>query len=176
MHIYNNISLKCSIKMLQKKWDTIFIQDIPTVNVYNEKRQDLSLYTVYRPRFCSVSLCTYKTHALCEIFFWKSCRLCDNVEKYSRTRPATDGSIRGRMRFFMPDKQGKNADTLRICITYCFPTATTNKRKRLNVTLDDKWPSFSPSSVELYELLTSQLISYAYETYTDVCRRSRYSD
>ena len=68
----------------------------------------------------------------------------------------------------MPDKQGKNTDTLRICNTYCFPTVTTNKRKRLHVTLD-KWPSLSPGSVELSELLTSHLISYAYETYTEVC-------
>jgi len=80
------------------------------------------------------------------------------------------------MRFFMLDVEGKNTDTLRIFNTYCFPTATTNKRKRLNVTLNEKWPSLSPSSVELSELLTSQLISYAYETYKEVCYRSGYSD
>ena len=39
-----------------------------------------------------------KTHILCSItFFQKSCRLCDNVEKYCRAGQATDDNIR-RMR------------------------------------------------------------------------------
>jgi hypothetical protein len=32
-------------------------------------------------------------------FFWKSCRLWDNVEKYFRTGQATDDNIIRRMRF-----------------------------------------------------------------------------
>jgi len=78
---------------------------MPVVNVYNEKKQDLSLYSVYRQRSFSFSLSTYKTHALriCNIF-WKSCHLCDIVEKFSTARPATDDNILERMSFFMPDK------------------------------------------------------------------------
>jgi hypothetical protein len=44
-----------------------------------------------------------------------------------------------------------------------------SKRKRLNVTFNEKWPSLSFIIVELSELLTSQLISYVYETYTELC-------
>jgi hypothetical protein len=41
-----------------------------------------------------------KTHILCSItFFRKSCRLWDNVEKYGRTRQATDDNIIRRMCF-----------------------------------------------------------------------------
>jgi hypothetical protein len=41
-----------------------------------------------------------KTHILCSImFFQKSCRLWDNVEKYGRARQATDDNIIRRMRF-----------------------------------------------------------------------------
>jgi hypothetical protein len=41
-----------------------------------------------------------KTHILCSIkFFQKSYRLWDNVEKYDRTRQATDDNILRRMRF-----------------------------------------------------------------------------
>ena len=41
-----------------------------------------------------------KTRILCLITFsWKSCRLWDNVEKYSRPRQATDGSVIQRMHF-----------------------------------------------------------------------------
>ena len=41
----------------------------------------------------------FETHILCPVTFSrKSCRLCDNVEKYRRTRQATDDIIR-RMRF-----------------------------------------------------------------------------
>jgi hypothetical protein len=69
----------------------------------------------------------------------------------------------------MLDNEDKNTDTLRMFNTYCFPTSTMNKRKRLNVTSNEKWPSVSPSSVKLSELLTSQLISYAYEIYIEVC-------
>jgi hypothetical protein len=41
-----------------------------------------------------------KTHILCStIFFRKSCRLWDNVEKYGRAGQATDDNIIRRMRF-----------------------------------------------------------------------------
>ena len=91
------------------------------------------------------------------------------MEKYSRVRPGTDGNIIRRMRFFSLDNEDKNTDTLRMFNNYCFPTATMNKRKCLNVTLNEKWPSLSPSSAELSELLTIQLISYAYVTYAEMC-------
>jgi len=34
-----------------------------------------------------------KTHFVFSNFFWISCHLWDNVEKYGRARQATDGSI-----------------------------------------------------------------------------------
>jgi hypothetical protein len=41
-----------------------------------------------------------KTHILCSINFSpKSCRLCDNVEKYGTARQATNNNIIRRMRF-----------------------------------------------------------------------------
>jgi hypothetical protein len=39
------------------------------------------------------------THFMFSNFFRKSCRRWDNVEKYGRTRQATDGNIIRRMRF-----------------------------------------------------------------------------
>jgi len=40
-----------------------------------------------------------KTHILCSVsFFRKSCRLCDNVDKYFRVGQATDDNIIWRMR------------------------------------------------------------------------------
>jgi len=38
-----------------------------------------------------------KTHILCSIFFFKSYRLRDNVEKYGRAGQATDGNIIRRL-------------------------------------------------------------------------------
>jgi hypothetical protein len=41
-----------------------------------------------------------KTHILCSVtFFWKSCSLWDNVEKYGAAGQATDDNIMRRMRF-----------------------------------------------------------------------------
>jgi hypothetical protein len=41
-----------------------------------------------------------KTHISCAItFFRKSCRLCDNEEKYDKARQTTDDNIIRRMRF-----------------------------------------------------------------------------
>jgi hypothetical protein len=39
------------------------------------------------------------THFMFNNFFPKSCRLCDNVEKYGTARQATDDNIIRRMRF-----------------------------------------------------------------------------
>jgi hypothetical protein len=74
-----------------------------------------------------------KTHILCSIkFFRKSCRLWDNVEKYGTARQATDDNIIRRMRFEC--RITKATDTLTICNTYCFSTATMVTRTRPNVT------------------------------------------
>ena len=41
-----------------------------------------------------------RKHILCWVtFFWKSCRLWENVEKYGRAREATDKNIIRRVRF-----------------------------------------------------------------------------
>jgi hypothetical protein len=44
-------------------------------------------------------------------FFRKSCRLCDNVEKYGRARQATDDDVIWRVRFFFACCVTKAADT-----------------------------------------------------------------
>ena len=63
-----------------------------------------------------------KIHILCSIFFFfKSCHLWDNVEKYSRARQATDDNIAHA--HCMLDTQGYK-HTLRIRNTYIFSTAT----------------------------------------------------
>jgi hypothetical protein len=54
------------------------------------------------------------------------------VEKYGTARQATDDNIILRMRFACWIT--KATDTLRICNTSCFPTATMVTRKRLNIT------------------------------------------
>jgi hypothetical protein len=79
------------------------------------------------------------THILCLItFFRKSCRLWDNMEKYGRARQATDDNITRRMRIACWIT--KAADTLWICNTYWFPTATVVTRTRLNVTFVSTLP------------------------------------
>jgi hypothetical protein len=55
------------------------------------------------------------------------------VEKYGGARQVTDDNIIGRMRFACWIT--KATDTLRICNTYCFFTATMVTRTRLNITL-----------------------------------------
>ena len=63
----------------------------------------------------------------------KLCCLWDNVEEYCRPRQATDDNIIQRMRIAccVP----KATDTLTICDTYCFSTATMVKWMCLNVPL-----------------------------------------
>jgi hypothetical protein len=53
----------------------------------------------------------------------------DNVGKYSRAWQTTDDNAHA---YFMLGTEGYN-HTLRICNTYCFPTATMDARTRLNV-------------------------------------------
>jgi hypothetical protein len=62
----------------------------------------------------------------------KSCRLCNNVEKYGRAGQVTDGNVIRRMRFGYSIT--KATDKLRIYDTFCFFTATTVKRTRVSVT------------------------------------------
>ena len=77
-----------------------------------------------------------KTHILCSItffiFFRKSCRLWDNVEKYCRAEQATDYNTAHAHSIL--DIWGYK-HKLRISNTYCFSTATMVARMRLNVTL-----------------------------------------
>ena len=74
-----------------------------------------------------------KTHILCSItYFRKSCRLWNNVEKYGRSRQATQDNMAHA--HCMLDTYGYK-HTHRICNTYCLSTATTVARKRLSVTL-----------------------------------------
>jgi hypothetical protein len=71
-------------------------------------------------------------HVLCSIFFWKSCGLWDNVEKFCRAGQATDGDMTHTL--FTLYTWGYN-HTLRIYNTYCVSTATVVAETRLNVTL-----------------------------------------
>jgi hypothetical protein len=52
-------------------------------------------------------------HFCSVIFFRKSCRLRNNVEKYEKTKQAKDEDITLRRKgaACMPDKYGKNMDT-----------------------------------------------------------------
>jgi hypothetical protein len=61
------------------------------------------------------------------------------VEKYGTARQATDHNIIRRMRIACCITTA--TDTLRICNTYCFSTATMVTRTRLNVTSYAHYPS-----------------------------------
>jgi len=74
-----------------------------------------------------------KTHVLCSIiFFFKSCRLWDRVEKYCKAGQTTDDSMAHA--HYTLDTEG-HKHTLGICNTYCFSTAAMVARTRLHVTL-----------------------------------------
>ena len=73
-----------------------------------------------------------KTQIICAIIFFKSCRLWNNVEKYCTARQATDDNMTHA--HYMLDIYGYQ-NTLRICNSYCFPTATVVARTRSRVTL-----------------------------------------
>ena len=74
-----------------------------------------------------------KTHISYSIMFLrKSCRLRDSVEKYCKAGQATDDNMTHA--HCMLDTKGCKR-TLRICNTYCFPTAKVVTPTRLNVTL-----------------------------------------
>jgi hypothetical protein len=75
-----------------------------------------------------------KTNTLCSITsFRKSCHLWDNVQKYGTARQATADNIIWRIHIVVCWKT-KAVNTLRICNTYCFSTATIVTRTRLNIT------------------------------------------
>jgi hypothetical protein len=68
------------------------------------------------------------------IFFWKSCRLWDNVDKYGTARQTTNDNIIRRMRIACWIT--KATDTHSECVILnCVSTATNVKRTRLNITL-----------------------------------------
>ena len=66
------------------------------------------------------------------IFFRKSCRVWNNVEKYRRAGQDTD-DIMAHAHCMLHNKSYKH--TFRICNTHYFSTATMVARKRLNLTL-----------------------------------------
>ena len=74
--------------------------------------------------------------------FSKICPFWDHVEEYGGARQATDDNIIWRMRVscwitkatHRRARACTHTDTLRICNTYCFSTATIATRTRLNIT------------------------------------------
>ena len=59
----------------------------------------ISLTSSWNEMFQTKVVEKIKTHILCSVtFFWKSCRLWDNVEIYCRTRQGTDDNIIRHMR------------------------------------------------------------------------------
>jgi hypothetical protein len=79
------------------------------------------------------------THFMFNNFFRKSFRLWDNVKKYGTARQVTDDNITQRMRFACSIT--KATDTLTICNTYCFSTATMVMWTGLSITLYVHWLS-----------------------------------
>jgi len=78
-----------------------------------------------------------KTHILCSVTFSrKPCRLWDNMEKYCRAGQITEncGVFALHACWII-----RAINTLRICIIYCFSTATIFARKRFNVSLWTKY-------------------------------------
>jgi len=73
-----------------------------------------------------------KLNFIFNIFFRKSCRLWDNVERYCRAGQATDDNMT-HAHCMLVIKGYKHI--LRICNTYCFTSATMVTRTRLNVIL-----------------------------------------
>jgi hypothetical protein len=72
------------------------------------------------------------TYLLCSITFFRSCRLCENMDKYRRTGQATGDNMAHAHR--MLDTHGYE-NSLRIYNTCWFSTATMVARKRVNVML-----------------------------------------
>ena len=90
-------------------------------------------FSVEREMFQTRAVEKIKAHILYSInLFRKSFRLWENVDKYCRAGQATDDNVEHA--HCMLDTWGYK-DTLRICNTYCFPTAAVVARTRLNVPL-----------------------------------------
>jgi len=103
-----------------------------------------------------------KTHILYSVTpFRKSCRLWDNVEKYCRAGQDTNCNMAHA--HCMLDTQGCR-QTLRICNTFCFSTATMVARRRPNVTLCVQCLPYSilnviePYNIYLYIFVSEQQI------------------
>jgi hypothetical protein len=98
----------------------------------------ISWWILLRMRNVSHKSCreTQNTHLCSTIFVWKSCLLCDNVEKHGQTK---DDNIIRHMCFACwitkVTHTHTHTHTLRIYNTYCFSTATMVTRTHLNVTL-----------------------------------------
>ena len=66
-------------------------------------------------------------------FFFKNLVFYENGEKYDTAKQDTNGNRTRRMRIACWIT--KATDTIRMCNTYCFSTATLVARSRLSVTL-----------------------------------------
>jgi len=73
-----------------------------------------------------------KTRVLCSVTFENHTIFLANVEKYCRAGQATDDHV-AHANWMLDTSCYKHL--LRICNTYCFPTATVVARTRVNVTL-----------------------------------------
>jgi hypothetical protein len=88
------------------------------------------------------------TRFMFNIFYRKSCRLWDNVEKFGRAGQATWQYNTARALCMLDDCGYRH--TLRICNTSCFFTAKMVTRTRLSVTLYVRWLSCCfPSATEI---------------------------
>ena len=99
-------------------------------------------------------------HFMFNISFRKSYRLWDNMEKYCRTRQATDETIIRRMSIACWIT--KVTDTLGVCSTYFFSAVTMFRRTHLYVTFIRILP------VLLYIFLASIFLSSFYNLYFSV--------
>ena len=97
-------------------------------------RKDISRPFLLRMKNVSDKSCreNQNTSFVFNNFFRKSYHFLDNVEEYCRAGQATDDNVAHA--HCMLDISGYK-HILRICNTYCFPTATMVARTRLSVRL-----------------------------------------
>jgi hypothetical protein len=103
---------------------------------------NISLNCCYNEKYFRQKTVENENILCSSIFFLKIVPFFDNVGKYRRTTQATDNNITRRMLFACRITRARvpNADTLIICNTYCFSTATTFMRTHRKVSLDVTLP------------------------------------
>jgi hypothetical protein len=89
------------------------------------------------------------THFMINDFSPKTVTFMTYVEKYGTARQATNHNLIRRMRIACLTTEA--TDTLRICNTYCFSTATVVIRVRLNAAFYVQWLSFVKSNDVSYQ-------------------------